>query len=285
MATLEDKILGDHKRDNYCSSSEDEDDNNAFVDASDTVGSVNDKTHLTEIDQWSGSATNTGPKGVIKDWQRFKQLESEKQEQKTREQLELMKKLSITARTTAEDALRAEQDALDAEMAELMNDDSILLRFQQERMREMLNRCGHKLKVFGEVIPLANGDDFLTAIDKEDKLITVIVHIYENKINSCKTLNRCIDELAQSYKHVKFCKIIGSAAGMSQNFKMGGIPALLVYRNGNLVGNFVRISKDLGGDDFFTSDLEGFLIENGMLPDKSHVPAIINNGNKSEDDD
>ena len=27
---------------------------------------------------WDGSSANTGPKGVIKDWQRYKQLETEK---------------------------------------------------------------------------------------------------------------------------------------------------------------------------------------------------------------
>lgn len=294
MATLEDKILGDHKRENYCSSSEDED---GFDDALDgnesnsaeqqlaTASIANNAHYTNEIDNWSGSATNTGPKGVIRDWQRFKQLENEKNEEKKHEQIELLKKLSISAKTSAEDAQQSKQDELDAELAELLNDDGILLRFQQQRMQEMLAKCGHKLKRFGNVQSLINGDDFLNAIDKEDKLITVIVHIYENKLSSCKTMNKCLDELAQSYENVKFCKIIGSAAGMSQNFKASGIPALLVYKASELVGNFVRISNDLGGDDFFASDVEGFLIEHGMLPDKSHQPIIINNSNNCDDDD
>lgn len=294
MATLEDKILGDDKRENYCSSSEDEDDYDDAIEGDDGPSSVgasstfaNGQTHYTqpEVDRWSGSSTNTGPKGVIKDWQRFKQLENEKNVTKEQEQMALMKKLSITTKTTHEDAKKAEQDEIDAELAELMNDDSILLQFQQQRMMEMLNRCGRKLKQFGTVASLANGDEFLNAVDKEDKLTTVIIHIYENNLLACKTMNRCLDELAQSYLNVKFAKIVGSVAGMSKNFKIGGIPALLVYKGGNLIGNFIRMSNDLGGDEFFASDVESFLIEHAMLPDKSHIPTIVNNGNKSDDDD
>lgn len=296
MATLEEKILGDDKRENYCSSDEGEDDGENDKCAGGSSGrgesstasapTCNNQTYFTrETDTWSGSSTNTGPKGVIKDWQRFKQLEIERDMEKENERLGLMKKLCITAKTVAEDKKQAEQDELDAELAELMNDDTVLLQFQQQRMREMLERCGRQQKRFGTVISLNNGDNFLNAIDNEDKTITIIVHIYENKLLACKTMNRCLDELAQSYLNVKFCKIIGSVAGMSKTFKISGIPALLVYKGGSLIGNFVRLSDDLGGDEFFASDVESFLIEHAMIPDKSHVPTIIsNNGNDSDKD-
>ena len=41
----------------------------------------------------------TGPKGVIKDYQRFKQLEREKSEEKKQELAALTKKLALTCRT------------------------------------------------------------------------------------------------------------------------------------------------------------------------------------------
>lgn len=300
MATLEDKILGDDKRENYCSSDEgeadDNDDDSRGKSAGGTNGSgssggaksapSNDQMYFTrETDKWSGSSTNTGPKGVIKDWQRFKQLESEKSIEKETEKLTLMKKLCITSKTVAEDVRQTDQDELDAELAELLNDDNVLLQFQQQRMREMLERCGRQQKQFGTVIPLGNGDEFLNAIDNEDKSIPIIVHIYENKLTACKTMNQCLDELAQSYKHVKFCKIIGSVAGMSAKFKVDGIPALLVYKAGNLIGNFVRVADELGGDEFFTSDVEGFLIEHAMLPDNNMPVIISKNANNDADDD
>lgn len=39
-----------------------------------------------------------------------------------------------------------------------------------------------------------------------------------------------------------------------------GVPALLVYKAGEMIGNFIRISDELG-DDFFSSDVESILEE------------------------
>lgn len=39
-----------------------------------------------------------------------------------------------------------------------------------------------------------------------------------------------------------------------------GLPALLVYKNGQLVGNFVGL-EDVLGEDFFAADVESYLIE------------------------
>ena len=47
-----------------------------------------------------------------------------------------------------------------------------------------------------------------------------------------------------------------------------------------MVGNFVHLTETLG-DDFYAEDVESFLIEHGLLRDKSCVPTII----KSNDDD
>lgn len=38
------------------------------------------------------------------------------------------------------------------------------------------------------------------------------------------------------------------------------MPALLVYRGGNLLGNFVRLTDEFG-EDFFAADVENFLVE------------------------
>ena len=39
-----------------------------------------------------------------------------------------------------------------------------------------------------------------------------------------------------------------------------GVPALLVYKNGELIGNFLRLSREFG-DDFYATDVESFLDE------------------------
>lgn len=53
-----------------------------------------------------------------------------------------------------------------------------------------------------------------------------------------------------------------------------GVPALLAYKSGNLIGNFVSLSNEFG-DDFFATDVEEFLVDHGLLPDSTLVPEII----------
>ena len=65
-----------------------------------------------------------------------------------------------------------------------------------------------------------------------------------------------------------------SAAGLSHRFKTIGVPAILVYKSGELMKSFVRLTDALG-DDFYTSDLESFLIENGVMSDSKLMPSII----------
>lgn len=67
----------------------------------------------------------------------------------------------------------------------------------------------------------------------------------------------------------------GSVAGLSKLFKSKGVPALLVYKSGQVVGNFVQLSESLGSD-FYASDVETFLIEHGILHDKRCIPPIMN---------
>lgn len=58
----------------------------------------------------------------------------------------------------------------------------------------------------------------------------------------------------------------------------------MVYKNKQLIGNFVRLSENLG-DDFYAQDVQNFLIEHGMLVDKQCVPAIITNNQNDDDSD
>lgn len=281
MATLDDKILGE-KLQNYCSSSEDEGDNDSEASVKSEVARNVENITAPDRTHWSGSAENTGPKGVINDWQRFKQLENEKREEKEKERLDLLKKLSITAKTAEEDARMREEEELDPELRDLMRDE-MLLQFQKQRMAEMMANSGRQT-TFKQVFNLINGDDFLNAVDKESKFTTVIIHIYENQVKACKTMNTALEALVAEYPKIKFCRMLSSCAGMSRNFKRGGVPALLVYKGGQMIGNFVRLSDEFG-DDFYPSDVESFLIEHAMIEDKSCVPVISEKTNTNEDDD
>lgn len=282
MATLDDKLLGE-KVHNYCSSSEDEGGNSDDDEGGKAVPAPAQPEPKLSKDSmhWNGTSANTGPKGVIKDWQRFKQLETEKREEAERERLDLIKKLSITARTAEEDEKAKQGEEFDRELEELMNDD-FLLEFQKKRMAEMLALSG-RLPTFGTLINLSTADQLLDAIDNEQKAVTIILHIYDERVSACKVLNNCLEQLAKEYSNVKFCKINGSIAGMSIKFKQHGLPALLIYKNGQVIGNFIRVSDELG-DEFFASDVESFLIEHALLPDKTCIP-IVTGSNQDDDDD
>ena len=78
MATLDDKLLGE-KLHYYCSSSEDEgegSEDEAGAGAR-SRGPQQAPASSSQGQAWDGSSANTGPKGVLKDWQRYKQLETE----------------------------------------------------------------------------------------------------------------------------------------------------------------------------------------------------------------
>ncbi|XP_053978677.1 phosducin-like protein [Hylaeus anthracinus] len=280
MSTLEDKILGE-KLHYYCSSSEDEGN-----DSADSDKDSDDEKYETVIkdpvepsfSEWGGTSSNTGPKGVIKDWQRYKQLEAEKRDANEKERLQLIKKLSLSCRTTLDEEKELLQT--DPDLAELLADE-FLLEYQRQRMKEMLSRA-EKLR-FGKVINLETTDYFLEAIDNEDKSVTIVVHIYENNVSGCEAMNGCLISVAEDYPFVKFCKILGSVAGLSKHFKREGVPALLVYKAGQVIGNFVHVTDYLGAD-FYASDVETFLIEHGMLTDKNCVPAIVSQNDNTLSD-
>lgn len=127
MTTLDDKILGE-KLQYYYSSSEDEGSDNEDEDGENkTIRGAN--TEEPDIDYSAdGSAVNTGntstyttmhrlcikrsalimlhvivpfsgPKGVINDWRKYKQLEVEQKQEQKREMERLIKKLSMTCRS------------------------------------------------------------------------------------------------------------------------------------------------------------------------------------------
>ncbi|KAH6935303.1 hypothetical protein HPB50_005055 [Hyalomma asiaticum] len=200
----------------------------------------------------------TGPKGVLKDWQRYRQLQSERREEQERERLELIKKLSLTCRSELEEE-KSKGKSKEEEETPQEEDDDFLREYMRKRMEEMMAEINSRPK-FGRLVRLEDGQAFLDAVDREKSGVTVIVHIYAQGMPGCEAMNGCLQCLAEEYPQVKFCTVEASAAGMSRHFERKGVPALLVYKNGNLIGNFVRLTDEFG-DDFFAVDVESFLVE------------------------
>lgn len=268
MATLDDKILGE-KLHNYCSSSEDEGgsdyEDSRSGDEEGNPPTAQPSAEPAPINSWTGSASNTGPKGVLEDWRRFKQLEAESRRELAIERIALAKKLTLSVKTEREEAAAKEREELEDELGELMDED-FLMKYQKQRMQELMSQL-KKAPKFGKVITLKTQEEFLDAIDKEDEKVAIIVHIYNTSTVACETMNGCLNVLALDYPAIKFCRISADITGLSRHFRVDGVPAILVYKGGQVIGNFVQLTNELG-NDFYATDVERFLIECGMLPEK-----------------
>lgn len=283
MATLDDKLLGE-KLHYYCSSSEDEGGESGDEDGGRGEAGAPAKEPVTRFHPATEPGQhNTGPKGVLTDWRRYKQLETERREEAEVEKLALAKKLCLNARTGAEDdKAKADEAKLEAEMDALMDDD-FLESYMSRRMQEMMAGA-NQAKKFGAVVELRDADAFLMQIEGEDKTVTVVIMIYEPGAEGCAAMAGCIECLAADYRTVKFCRILSTAAGLSKHFKAEGVPALLVYKADQLVGRFVRMTDQLG-TDFFAPDVESVLCEHGLLPDREAVPTRIRGPAGGEESD
>jgi len=203
MATLDDKLLGE-KLHYYCSSSEDEDEKES--------GSKNDDEPNTI--QLNPNEHNTGPKGVIEDWRRYKQLEVEKREIDERERLDLAKKLSLNCRSEKEDReINSEIEKLEND---LDDDDEFLQEYIKKRMHEMIESSIVNRKHFGYVFELKDGDEFLNTVDDpEHKNVLIVIHIWDRGSDACKAVNGCLLTIAKEYNYIKFCRIQVSFSNFS----------------------------------------------------------------------
>ncbi|XP_051960414.1 phosducin-like protein [Xyrauchen texanus] len=283
MTTLDDKILGEKLQYYYSSSEDEESDHEEEEKASKTI---RDQEVLdVEIDYSAdGSSVNTGPKGVINDWRKYKQLENEQRVEQQKEMERLIKKLSMTCKSHLdEEADKKKEKDLQDKIAGKMplrvdeededdDDEAFLQQYRLQRIEEMRRHlCGGRR--FEKVFDISSGEEFLHAIDKEGKNTLVVVHIYEPGVPACQAMEGSLLCLALQYPMVKFCRVRGSAVGTSALFRSSALPALLLYRGGDLVGNLVRVSDQLG-DDFYATDVEALLQEFGLLPEKYSQPNM-----------
>ncbi|XP_068714592.1 phosducin-like protein isoform X2 [Montipora capricornis] len=266
MTTLDDKLLG-FKSQNYVSSSESEgDDNDETVSGEEDTNDPIDATDIPAPADFRLEVPKTGPKGVIEDYRRYKQLETEQKKEKENEMKLLAQKFSVSCQSSLDDEREKEL------LKELeLDTDEFIKQYHLKRLLQLKQEQERRLKLssqrFGKVINLLDKQQFLDAVDKEDPNIVVVVHLYSKDLQSCRTMNGCLQCLAQQYSLVKFCKIVAQDTGISRHFRKEGLPALLVYKGGQVIGNFVKL-EDTFGEDFFAVDVESFLIENGTLTEE-----------------
>lgn len=279
MTTLDDKLLGEKGQYYYSSSSDDEDSDQDRKIRQSTVGESDGGRE--------GSAVNTGPKGVINDWRRYKQLETEQSHEQKREMEQLVKRLSMTCKShndeekekqkqkELEEKINGKMTMQEYNMLNKEDDEDFLEQYRKQRIEEMKQQLCHA-QVYKQVFDIRSGEEFLDTVDKEPKNTVVIVLIYEDDIPGAEAASGSVICLASEYPGVKFCRVKCSLLGTSSKFTQNALPALLVYKSGELVGNFVRMTDQLG-DDFFAVDLEAFLHECSLLPEKDVLRTSVCN--------
>ncbi|KAG1963730.1 phosducin b isoform X1 [Pimephales promelas] len=210
--------------------------------------------------------TQTGPKGVINDWRKFK-LESMDQEVLPPSKRELLRQMSSPQKPkdTCVGGLNRKMSAQEYELIK-EDDEKSLRKYRKQCMQEMHEHLSFGPK-FETVYDLDSGEAFLDVIEKEHRLTVVVVHIYKDGVKGCDALNSCMDCLASEYNTVKFCRIPAAATGAGERFSDDVLPTLLVYKAGELLGNFLAVTQHFN-EEFFATDVEVFLNEYGLLPVK-----------------
>ncbi|XP_037553919.1 phosducin b [Nematolebias whitei] len=212
------------------------------------------------------TATQTGPKGVINDWRRFK-LESMDRENLPPAKRELLRQMS-SPNKSQDDARANLNRKMSVQEYEMLKeeDEGCLKKYRRQCMEEMHNKLSFGPK-FESVHELDSGEAFLEVIEKEHHTTVVVVHIYKIGVKGCEQLNSCLDCLAAEYPTVKFCRIDAVASGAAERFSDEYLPTLLVYKAGELLGNFLSCTQHLN-EEFFATDVEAFLNSYGLLPEK-----------------
>jgi hypothetical protein len=163
----------------------------------------------------------TGPKGVLQDWQEFQRLQAEKRADQEVKKLQLMEKLSLSCQSYLDEQKERQKAGSDDEFDQLLEQDPFMQQYLKERMSQMMQKANAHTSVvdrFGRLHELKNGDEYVETIDKEDKNVVIVCHFYAPNVEGCETMNGCLRCLAEQYKFVKFCALNTSVAGFSHEF-------------------------------------------------------------------
>lgn len=219
----------------------------------------------------SDGLPQTGPKGVLTDY--YRKMEEDKQAEilATEKRKQLIKQHSATVTAHSEDAAEAAAIVNVAKALEegSLDKDPFLQQYRAQRREELKKQAsaGAKRKWFGNLVEV-RGDKYASLIDTSPAGVIVIIHIYTDFYEDCVYLNKRLTRLAKLYPTAKFCRVQCDQLGVTQAFRENALPALMVYRDGKMILNHVRVTDDLG-TRYEDEDLEEFLQKNNCLPPQS----------------
>jgi len=184
----------------------------------------------------NGVGPRTGPKGVLADFDRF---QSRGLADKIATNLETLR---IANRFSLGNPSNSKKEESDEETLETI----------RKRRIEQLKRVAK-----GRITELSGKLEFLAATENNVGSLSFI-HIYNDGDDASITLNTALLEISAYLKNAQFFKIKSGLLGTSKRFTQEALPVLQIYSNDVLLGNFIRISGQLG-EDFNSNDLINFL--------------------------
>lgn len=200
---------------------------------------------------------HTGPKGVLADYRDFKTEQRQALAERMRALEKGAKRLVLNNPVVDEEKSEDEEDYF----KDFDKDETFMKQYLDRRMQE-ISHVLESQKRFGHLKEITS-DMFVDEIDKEDREVYVVIHLYEKMIPSCQQMNFCLKYMAQDFPRLKFCCI--TASQTSDKFRNGvGLPALLIYKDGVLVHNFVEVREEIGAD-FAVTEIQDLLTRCGIL--------------------
>ncbi|KAJ2722272.1 phosducin [Coemansia sp. Benny D115] len=186
---------------------------------------------------------------------------------------------SAVEKAQEEEARRLEDLDLEAlDELEDEEDDQILEHYRQQRMAEMQAQLAKEK--YGELYQISE-PDYKREVTQASTDTWIVVHLFRDSIPECKLMNRHLSELAQQYRATKFVKII--SVECIHNYPDANLPTLLVYGNGDMRAQLVRLDR-FGGMKTKRKDIEGYLLDIGAV-DKTLRRALAGDDGSDSDSD
>ncbi|CAG8518362.1 219_t:CDS:2 [Scutellospora calospora] len=222
---------------------------------------------IYEDDSSEHGGRQTGPKGVLADHEYHKQYTQQQKSVSIAAYNERMLSKAFTTTTYREDELnKIQEDDLLKDLENLSSDEEkqVLKKYREQRLREIKENEIQKInkKRYGTLREISS-NQYVKAIDDEASDVCVIIHLYENSIPQCRLLNDCLTHLARKFVNSKFLRILAH----DLEFDPIGLPALLVYKNGELIANLVKITDEIGETNFDSDIVEEVLLRSVFLND------------------
>jgi hypothetical protein len=227
-------------------------------------------------------AAHTGPKGVLADYKQAKkdmELQYEIDQQYKEMLIEKVSngvhmmpgETSISAATmnaiAAAEVRRDQEDQSGlkgtVEKDDAAEDEEFLKSYRDTRLSQLKYSTNHP--TFGEIRE-CDPFEFTDEVDNADPRAFVVVHMYEPYIDDCKKINRLLESLARKMSWCKFLRLHCFKA--NPNFDVIALPVIMVYKGGELVENWVKVTDDLP-PDFGLDDIQWLLENAGVVNPES----------------